>query len=520
MDAHAAAPGSPQPPGGEVFLYQHAAKIQPRYVWGRFARLRVAAMLVLLALYYVTPWLSWGGRPLVLFDLPHRRFHVLNLTLVPQDLLLLACLLLLAALTLFLFTSLAGRLWCGYACPQTVWTEAFLWIEHFCEGDRHARMKLDGAPWNRRKLLRRGGKHLLWAAFGLLTGLSFVAYFVPARELFPAALSFQLGGWPLFWSLFYGVATWGNAGFMREQVCKYMCPYARFQSAMFDRDTLIISYDEQRAEPRKGRVRRMARAATVPAGASTTATGAESSVAVLSAGGTAAMYATGPAPASPPPAKPGDCVDCSLCVQVCPVGIDIRKGLQYECIACAACIDACDSVMAAVGKPRGLIRYSSSQHDRGGKFRLLRGRTIGYGLVWLAACAAFVMLLLTHSTLRVDVLRDRHTLYRELPTGAIENLYTIKVTNDDERTHRYHVSAHFADGTPLAVEPSILERKPEETGGTTVSLRTPPRAENAPALPMIEDVEVEVDEEHDEDEKDEPQVSRTRSARFITGAKR
>jgi cytochrome c oxidase accessory protein FixG len=498
MSAPPAANRSP-PAGGEIFLYQHAPKVQPRYVWGRYARLRVIAMLALLAIYYVTPWLSWGGRQLVLFDLPHRRFHIFALTLVPQDLPLLACLLLLMALTLFLFTSLAGRLWCGYACPQTVWTEAFLWIEHFCEGDRHARMKLDAAPWNRRKILRRGGKHLLWAALGLFTGLTFVAYFVPARQLFPAALMLQLSGWTLFWSLFYGFATWGNGGSMREQVCKYMCPYARFQSAMFDRDTLIISYDENRAEPRKGRMRKLAR--------TDTALGA----ATLAAGGTAAMYAAGPG--TPKQVKPGDCVDCSLCVQVCPVGIDIRKGLQYECIACAACIDACDSVMGAVGKPRGLIRYSSSRHDAGGRFKLLRGRTIGYGLVWLAACAAFVTLLATHSTMRVDVLRDRHTLYRELSSGAIENLYTLKVTNDDEQVHHYHVSARFADGTVLTVEPATLERQPEQTSGTTISVRTPPRAEGATPLPMIEDVEFEVSDQ------EQQALFRTRSARFITGAK-
>lgn len=448
-----------------VLMYASAAKIQPRQAHGRYARLRVIAMLALLGLYYLLPWLQWHGQPLVFFDLPQRRFHLFSLTLVPQDLLLLALLLLLAALTLFFVTSLAGRLWCGYACPQTVWTEAFLWIEQRCEGDRHARMKLDAARWAPRTLLRRGAKHLLWAGFALFTGLSFVAYFVPARELFPATFGLTLGGWSLFWVLFYSFATWGNAGFMREQVCKYMCPYARFQSAMFDRDTLIIGYHEARGEPRKRLARDSGRSA-------------------------------------------GDCVDCSLCVQVCPVGIDIRQGLQYECIACAACIDACDTVMASVAKPAGLIRYTSANHDAGGRFRLWRPRTIGYGLVWLAASAAFITLLLTHALLRFDVLRDRHTLYRELASGAIENVYQLKVTNDDDRAHDYTVSARFADGRPLRVEPAQLGRAAGETAATTITLRT----DAGTGLPMVEHVVIELRQ------ADAPTIRAQRSARFLTGA--
>ena len=452
----------------EVLLYQKAEKIYPRGVRGSFANLRVQAMVVLLGLYYLTPWLQWQGRPLVFFDLPHRRFHVLMLTLVPQDLLLLALMLLLAALTLFFFTSLAGRLWCGYACPQTVWTEAFLWMERLCEGDRYQRIKLDRARLSAEKVLRKGAKHVLWLSFGLFTGMTFVSYFVPARELFPAALHGQLAGWPLFWSAFYGFATWGNAGFMREQVCKYMCPYARFQSAMFDRDTLIIAYDETRGEPRKSTARKAG-------------------------------------------SKPADCIDCSLCVQACPMGIDIRNGLQYECIACAACIDACDPVMDSIGKPRGLIRYTSTNHDRGGRFHLWRPRTLGYGAAWLAACSLFVGLVINHAPVRFDVLRDRHTLFRERADGSIENLYTLKVTNDDKLAHHYVVSARFSDGTPLQIEPADLVRQPEETGATTVTLRAPPQPAGASARPLVEPVVVELhDTEH-------PEISATRNARFLTG---
>lgn len=465
----------PQPscksaPKSEVLLYESAVKIYPRQAKGVFARLRVSSMSILLGLYYLVPWLSWNGKPLVLFDLPHRRFHIFTLTLVPQDLLLLAFLLLLAALTLFFFTSLAGRLWCGYACPQTVWTESFLWMEQLCEGDRYNRIRLDRAPWGPEKLARKGAKHLLWLGFALLTGLSFVAYFVPARELFPAALHFQLSGWALFWVLFYGFMTWGFAGFMREQVCKYMCPYARFQSAMFDPDTLIIAYDEKRGEPRKTQAKKTGQ-------------------------------------------KAADCVDCSLCVQVCPMGIDIRNGLQYECIACAACVDVCDDVMESVKKPKGLIRYTSSRHDAGGPFRLVRARTIGYGILWLAACAGFLLLALGHSTLRFDVLRDRHTLYRELASGAIENVYIFKVTNDDAVAHRYAISAHFSDGTPLIVEPAELSRAADETGATTITLRTAPRSDSAQPLPSIESVVVGISQ------IDSPGPSRERNARFLTGGK-
>jgi cytochrome c oxidase accessory protein FixG len=422
-------------------LYAAAERIQPRRARGRYARLRILAMLALLGLYYVAPWLELGGHPLVLLDLPHRRFHVFGLTLFPQDLYLLSWLLLIAALTLFLFTSLAGRLWCGYACPQTVWTEAFLWIEHFAEGDRHKRLKLDQAPWRADKILRRGGKHLLWLLLGLWTGLTFVAYFVPARELFPAAAALDLAGWPLFWALFYGAATWGNAGFMREQVCKYMCPYARFQSAMFDRDTLIIGYDAARGEPRKGAARKLAE--------------------------------LGPAR--------GDCIDCSICVQVCPTGIDIRKGLQYECIACAACVDACDEVMDNVGKPRGLIHYTSESRDAGERVHWLRPRTIGYGLVWLAVCAGFAAAVLLRNPLELDVIRYRTSLYRVLPDGAIENVYTMKVANKDARAHAFALSVALDDGTTLQATPSHLTLSAGEARSVTVSVRA---AADTPAAPV------------------------------------
>ena len=302
-------------------LYAARQKIYPREIDGRFQRLRTIAAWVLLGIFYVIPWIPWGGRQAVLFDLPARKFHIFGLTLWPQDFYFLTWLLVIAALALFFFTALAGRLFCGYACPQTVWTETFLWMERLVEGNRSQQMKLARAPWGTEKILRKGGKQLLWITFALWTGFTFVGYFTPIRELAGLVANFATGPWETFWVLFYGGATYVNAGFMREQVCKYMCPYARFQSAMFDKDTLVITYDDKRGEPR------------------------------------------GPRKKGVDPASKGlgACVDCTLCVQVCPTGIDIRKGLQYECIACAACIDACDEVMDKVGYPRGLIRYDT-QH--------------------------------------------------------------------------------------------------------------------------------------------------------------
>ncbi|WP_370309323.1 cytochrome c oxidase accessory protein CcoG [Sinimarinibacterium flocculans] len=427
-------------------LYVSRRKIQPRAARGRYARLRVLAMLVLLGLYYVLPWLSVGGEPLVLLDLPQRRFHVFGLTLMPQDLYLLTALLVVAAFTLFLFTTLAGRLWCGYACPQTVWTEAFMWMERWVEGDARARARLDRSRWNAGKLLRRGGKHLLWIAFALATGLSFVAYFVPARELFAAAFSLDLSGWPLFWSLFYGFATWGNAGFLREQVCKYMCPYARFQSAMFDKDTLIIAYDEQRGEPRKSLARKLARQQE----------------------GTSAT--------------PGDCVDCSICVQVCPVGIDIRDGLQYECIACAACVDACNAVMDSVGKPRGLVRYTSDRHDAEGRFRIARPRLLGYGLVWLLAVAGFGLLVLTRNPVALDVVRDRKQLYREHVDGSVENVYAVKLSNKSGEPQHYRLSAEMATGASVQLDPAEIDVAAGAHESVTVTARI---AEPPPGVSKI-----------------------------------
>jgi cytochrome c oxidase accessory protein FixG len=360
-------------------LYESAEKIHAREVDGMFDRLRAASTVWLLGLYYIGPWLSWDDRQAILFDLPARKFYIFGLTFWPQDFIYLAWLLVIAGIALFLVTALAGRLWCGFACPQTVWTNAFVWMERLAEGNRSKRIKLDKAPWNREKILRKTFKQFLWITFALWTGYTFVGYFTPIIELGKEFATFSLGGWEVFWVFFYGFATYGNAGIMREQVCKYMCPYARFQSAMFDHETLVISYDPVRGEPRGGRSRKNADNDN----------------------------------------KLGDCIDCTLCVQVCPVGIDIRDGLQYECIACAACVDACDSVMDKMDYPRGLVKYTTESAMEGKKSRILRPRTILYGTALIILLVGLTGALSSRYELRMDVLRDRNGLYRERATGRI-----------------------------------------------------------------------------------------------------
>ena len=341
----------------------------------------------------------------VLFDLAARKFYIFGIVLWPQDFIYLTVLLIISALSLFLFTAVAGRLWCGYACPQTVYTEIFMWIERRIEGDRPKRMKLDKAPWTADKLARKTAKQVAWISFALWTGFTFVGYFTPVRTLAAEVLSLGMGPWEIFWVGFYGFATYGNAGYMREQVCKYMCPYARFQSAMFDRDTLIISYDAKRGEPRGSRSRK------------------------------ADAKALGQ----------GDCVDCTLCVQVCPTGIDIRKGLQYECIGCAACIDVCDDVMDKMGAPKGLIRYATlnaMEHGWGRQemwARVARPRVLMYAGVLVAIVVAFLYSLYNRPPFRVDIVRDRGALARVVDDGYVENVYRIQLMNSSERVQKYRV---------------------------------------------------------------------------------
>jgi len=341
----------------------------------------------------------------VLFDIAHRKFYIFGLVFWPQDIIYLAVLLIICALSLFLFTAVAGRLWCGYACPQTVYTEIFLWVERMIEGDRNRRIQLDRDPWNARKTGIKAAKHGVWIAIALWTGFTFVGYFTPIRELWGEVTGFSAGPWETFWILFYGFATYGNAGWMREQVCTYMCPYARFQSAMFDKDTLIITYDRDRGEPRGARSR------------------------------------------SADDRTLGDCVNCGICVQVCPTGIDIRNGLQYQCIGCAACIDGCDGVMDRVGSPRGLIRYST-QNALERKLprqalmaRAFRPRVLIYGAILCAIALGAVVGLYARVPLKVDVIRDRAAIAREVEGGRIENVYRLQIMNTAETARTFEITA-------------------------------------------------------------------------------
>ena len=420
-------------PQGATSYYEARKKVYPREIKGRFQRLRTLAVFALLGLYYVLPWVQWGDRQALLFDLPARKFYIFNLTFWPQDFYLMAGLLIISAVSLFFVTALAGRLWCGYACPQTVWTEVFLWMEHWTEGDRRQRMKLDKAPWGREKILRKTSKQFLWITFSIWTGFTFVGFFTPVTELGARLMTLELGPWETFWIIFYSFATYGNAGYMREQVCKYMCPYARFQSAMFDRDTLVISYDSQRGETRGSRKR-----------------GTDHKAKGL-----------------------GDCIDCTLCVQVCPTGIDIRDGLQIDCIACAACIDACDEVMDKVGYPRGLVRYTTEHALQNTPTRVLRPRVLIYASLLLALLVGFGYAISSRTPLLLDIIRDRNALYRMTNHGLIENVYTLKVMNMDTRAHRYSLEVSGLAGIHLDLDDKDILVESGEVATLAARVRVP-----------------------------------------------
>ena len=443
MNTTARDPAPADDGGAETALYEIRRKIYPRAVTGTFRTWRVAFVLATQLVYYGLPWLTWNDRQAVLFDLAARKFYIFGIVFWPQDVIYLSVLLILSAFSLFLFTAVAGRLWCGYACPQTVYTDIFLWIERKIEGDRVARMRLDAAPPSPRKYATKAAKHAVWIALALWTGYTFVGYFTPIRDLGLRALTWNLGGWETFWVFFYGFATYGNAGWMREQVCKYMCPYARFQSVMFDRDTLIIAYDTQRGEPRGPRSRK----------------------------------------ADPKVAGLGSCVDCNICVQVCPTGIDIRKGLQYECIGCAACIDVCNGVMDKLDYPRGLIRYATQRSlDEGGEpltlRRVLRPRVIVYTAVLVLIGGAFVASLALRSPLRVDIVRDRGSLARLVEDGRIENVYSLQVMNTTEAPQEYAISVSGIEGARASTR-GATTLAPAESRWIPVAVQIGPEAAQA-----------------------------------------
>lgn len=422
----------------EVVLYASRKKIYPRWVTGIFAKWRIFFVVLTQLIYYGLPWLPWNDRQGVLFDMVNRKFYIFGMVFLPQDFVYLSAILMISAFALFVFTAIAGRLWCGYACPQTVYTELFLWIEKWVEGDRPARMKLDGSPLSARKIRLKATKHALWIALALWTGITLVGYFTPIKTLLVALYQFETGPWETFWVFFYGFMTYFFAGWMREQVCKYMCPYARFQSAMFDSDTLIISYDTERGEPRGARRK----------GADPKAEGL------------------------------GDCVNCGICVQVCPVGIDIRDGLQYECIGCAACIDGCDEVMDKLGYPRGLIRYTTEnalkhQYVEQDIWKhLRRPRVILYGTVLLTVISITLVSLAIRVPLKVNINRDRAALSRETDDGRIENVFQLQIQNTSEMPHRYQITASGLPDLRLKLEGSDLTHEDKSDKGILVNAAT------------------------------------------------
>ena len=396
------------PKAPSVDLYAKRETIYTRAFTGIFRNVRIASGLFLFTLFLGTVWLPWGDRQAVWWNLPERKFYVFGATFWPQDFMLLSWLLIICAFGLFFITVFAGRVWCGYTCPQSVWTWVFMWCEKVTEGDRNARMKLDKAPMSANKLMRKTAKHILWISIGFITGFTFVGYFSRIRELAMDLISGSADGWAYFWVGFFTLLTYLNAGWLREQVCIHMCPYSRFQSVMFDKDTLIVSYDPERGEKRGPRKK----------GSDYKAQGL------------------------------GDCIDCKLCVHVCPTGIDIRDGLQIACIGCAACIDACDDVMLKVGYPKGLISYTTEHNLSGQKTKLIRPRLIGYAVALTIMSSLFAYTVFNRTLVELNVLKDR-TPYRENQEGRIENVYTLKIMNKDQTDHVYIIEASGLKGLQL-----------------------------------------------------------------------
>ncbi|MFL1504883.1 cytochrome c oxidase accessory protein CcoG [Pseudomonas sp. O64] len=437
--------------------------IHTRSFTGLFRTLRVSGAALLFLAFFGTVWLNWGARQAVLWDLAESKFHIFGTTFWPQDFILLSALLIICAFGLFAITVFAGRVWCGYTCPQSSFTWLFMWCEKVTEGERNQRIKLQAAPWSLNKLARRSAKHTLWLGISVLTGLTFVGYFTPIRPLALELLTWQMGGVSLFWVLFFTAATYINAGWLREAVCMHMCPYARFQSVMFDKDTLTISYDVARGENRGPRKREV----------------------------------------KPADVGLGDCIDCQLCVQVCPTGIDIRDGLQMECIGCAACIDACDSIMDKMGYARGLVSYTSEHQLQGGKTHLLRPRLIGYSAVLLVMIAALVVALVGRPMVSLDVTKDRG-MFRENSQGLIENIYSLKVINKTQQRQDYRLELVDADGFELQGKTEI-SLAPGEISDVPVSvalLADKPASSSQPLRFKVTDV-------------DEPWIYSAADSRFV-----
>jgi cytochrome c oxidase accessory protein FixG len=440
---------------GTVDLYASRKKIYVREVRGFFQRIRNVSLTALMGMYFLFVWISVDGQPLIYFNLPAREFHLFGITFFPQDLILLSGSLIICAFGLFFITTLFGRVWCGYTCPQTVWTFIFMWVEERIEGSRTKRMRLDKAPGSRLKIAKKSAKHAVWLLIALATGLTFVGYFYPIRELITDLFTLNANGWAYFWVGFFTVATYLNAGWMREQVCLYMCPYARFQSVMFDPNTRIVSYDPNRGEPRGGRKKGV----------------------------------------DPAELGLGDCIDCGQCVQVCPTGIDIRDGLQYECIGCALCIDACDEVMDKMNYPRGLIRYTTENELEGRPSKLMRPRTLGYGLVLVFMVLAMGYTIATRVPATLDAERDRGALFKFNGQGRIENTYTLRIGNMTEVPQTFTISVSGMESIQILTDtvitvgsseyrtlPTVVDVDPEVISSASNNIEFRMTSETDPSL--------------------------------------
>lgn len=413
-------------------------KIHARSVTGTFARWRWTFVWLTQAFFYGVPWLTWNARQAVLFDIDAKRFYLFEAVLFPQDLIYLAALLVISALLLFFATAVVGRVWCGFACPQTVYTSIFMWIENRFEGSHQHRKRLDSTAWGTEKVLRRGGKHIAWILFASWTGFTFVGYFTSIRPLAADAMAMSVGPWTTCWTLVYGSFTYLNAALVREKVCLHMCPYGRFQGSLMDECTLNVAYDHRRGEPRRGSLVDDRRGTT-----------------------------------------DGHCIGCTLCVQVCPTGIDIRQGLQAACIGCGLCIDACDDVMRKVQAPLGLIRMASlheldevNSTHRPFWRRVLRTRVWVYGSLLTLVIAATVAAFSSRSEVRMDVIRDRSVMTRQVAQGAVENVYTLLMMNATDQARE--VLVHVEPSSLVSLQqPIFVKLGPAQAATVTATVRMP-----------------------------------------------
>ncbi|OBT15643.1 cytochrome c oxidase accessory protein CcoG [Vibrio sp. UCD-FRSSP16_10] len=442
---------NPKTHKGQGDRFNPSNRIYVRASKGVFQKLRRYGAWLLLLLFALVPWIPYGENQAILLDIGQQQFNFFGTTLYPQDLTLLAMLFIIAAFALFFITTFLGRVWCGYLCPQTVWTFMYIWFEEKLEGAANKRKKQDSQPLTTSLAFRKTAKHLIWFGIALLTGLTFVGYFVPTNELWYDFFTLNASSWTYFWVLFFAVCTYANAGWMRSIVCIHMCPYARFQSAMFDKDTFIVGYDKKRGESRGPRSRK----------------------------------------AIPSDLNLGDCIDCNLCVQVCPTGIDIRDGLQYECINCGACIDACDVTMDRMNYSKGLISYTTEHKLEGTQTKIMRPKLIGYGLVMILMFGFFFMQIATVDPAGLTVIRDRTQLYRTNSNGLIENTYTLKIINKTQQRQRYDLEVSGLNEAQWYGRQSISVA-PGEVFNLPISLGIDPEQLSSP----VTTIEFELEDQH------------------------